>query len=1232
MPEQVTRLRVFVASPSDVTNERDRLAREIERLNRTLGQDARVVLELVRWETHTWPGFGEDAQAVINQQIAPYDIFVGIMWRRLGTRTGRSASGTVEEFERAYELWKTHKRPHIMFYFNQAASEPETDEDRAQSDAVRAFKNLVARRGGLWHEYDGVQHFAELVHEHLYSEVRQLLQEIRPSVRDGMVAPAISTAAAARERKLVTVLYADIVGSTALTSRHDAEVVRETLDRAFQTIETILVRHGGTVEKFIGDAVMSVFGIPRAHDDDADRAVRAAFAIRDAISAFPTPGGSPLALRIGINTGDVVAGGSAAERVLVTGEPVVAGARLQQAAASGEILVGALTKHLTEGGVRYGPSRRVNAKGLADLETWLALEVSSAVPEEHRGLPGLRAPLIGRDREMRFLNEAYARLETDERPYMVTVFGPPGAGKTRLADEFAASLSGVRVRRGRCLPYGEGITYYSLMLLLRADAGILPTDSRDEALNKLRSAATDAFGDSPDADAVVQRASVVAGLARPDDVIPVAATNLAEELRWGVRRYFERRAGDSPMVLIFEDIHWAEPALLDAIEYIAESSRARLFILCLARPDLRELRPTWGGGATNAAAIDLSPLNAENTRALIAELLSLEALPAALRGEIVSRAEGNPLYVEEFLRMLIDQGRIEQRDGTWEAVGDISTLAIPPTIQGLITARLDRVSVELRQLLQRASIPSRIVSTAALAALGDGIPPASDLLREATRRDLLIEVDERAVGGGRVFRFKHALIRDVAYSTLPKSERSRLQDRYGRWREEVLGERSAEVADVIAYHAEQAHLIAKEIGLGNAMELGQRAFDLLRGAAMNADTRDDPHAAQSLFARAAAIGAAIGISDREAVEIEGLRAIEERHGASTGESRARVVRALEAARRFGPSTVLVRLLTEAAWGGSYGHRDSQRFAKEAEAVARELGDPELIAEAEFSVGVSAATFEDAYRILQQSHRAQLASGARRMLPKTLAHLGLVAANLGRFAEGFEYRNEALRLARSSGSRLLLLEALWRLIAGVEHLGDLLHGVALAEEMLSIAKDVGILLYELQAHLFWGQMVASLGDEEAARGHFRQVFDGGTRIGVLFFHDGAACELARSYVREGRVDTAEEYFSQLFETPSELPSMEIVRLLASAEIQAARGREERADELFRGGLRAADSLGTGYYSAQIRREYARFLIARGRAREAREYVEWLLHYYAEPIAERQRVVAQDLMRKIEAASA
>jgi class 3 adenylate cyclase len=359
------------------------------------------------------------------------------------------------------------------------------------------------------------------------------------------------------ERKLVTVLFADIVGSTSLTGAHDAEVVQAAMDAAFARIAPVIRSHGGSVEKFIGDAVMSVFGVPAAHDDDAQRGVRAAFAIRDAVAGAGGP--LPLEVRVGVNTGEAVARTDVADQRMVTGIAVNFAQRLQSAAQPGEILVGEVTHDLTKGAVRYGSPRTVQAKGIGDATAFVAEALLDATPEQHRGLQGLRASLIGRDRELRMLNEVYARTRETREPHLVTVYGPAGAGKSRLVDEFAGTVSKDRVRRGRCLPYGEGITYYPLQQILREDAGIEPEDTRDSAVAKLRAATSSAMG-ADERDPVFDRLRVLAGLAEVDEALAdVPRDQLNEELRWGLRRYFERRAATDPLVIVFEDIHWAEP-------------------------------------------------------------------------------------------------------------------------------------------------------------------------------------------------------------------------------------------------------------------------------------------------------------------------------------------------------------------------------------------------------------------------------------------------------------------------------------------------------------------------------------------------------------------------------------------------------------------------------------------------------------------------------------------------
>jgi predicted ATPase len=461
-----------------------------------------------------------------------------------------------------------------------------------------------------------------------------------------------------------------------------------------------------------------VFGIPQTHDDDADRAVRAAFALRDRVAALNADGRFALQLRIGVNSGQVVTGDGG--ETLVTGEAVNAGARFQAAAAPNEILVGALTRQLTQGAVRYGATREIEAKGIGRLKVWPAAELASTLPAQHRGIAGLRAPLIGRDDELRLLVDSHRKLASEQRAALVTIFGSAGVGKSRLVAELVEAIGPERVRRGRCLPYGEGITFWPVVEILRADTGITAVDSHEEATQKLRSAVLASFAEaSEDAEAVARRLSVLAGIASREDVLPeVPAETMQQELRWGLRRYLERRAATQPLTLIFDDIHWAEAALLDLIEHLAEWSRAPLFLVCMARPDLRELRAGWGGGLMNSSTIRLEPLTADESARLIRELLAIDALPEELRQQVITRSEGNPLYVEEFLRMLLDGGHVTKVDGRFVAAVSLEALVVPATLHGLIAARLDATPSMVKHALQRAAVVGKVFWPDAILAQG----------------------------------------------------------------------------------------------------------------------------------------------------------------------------------------------------------------------------------------------------------------------------------------------------------------------------------------------------------------------------------------------------------------------------------------------------------------------------------------------------------------------------------
>jgi class 3 adenylate cyclase len=1024
----------------------------------------------------------------------------------------------------------------------------------------------------------------------------------------------------AEERKLVTVIFADIVGSTRLGESNDPEVIRATLSRAFGALSEILEEHGGTVEKYIGDAVMAVFGVPHAHDDDAERAVRAAFALRIRLSELNARGGPQLALRIGIDSGEAVAGTGQGGQHLVTGSVVNAAARLQTSAAPGQIRVGSLTRRLTGGAVRYAEVTTIDAKGFGEVESWPAVELMSALPEPQHGIVGLRAPLIGRDRELRQLLDVYGEVAGSESARLVTVVGPPGSGKSRLAAEFLAAIGTDRVRAGRCLPYGRGITYYAIQLIVRADAGIDIGDPLQSAIAKVHTATRRAFSDAPeDADAVARRVAVLAGLARAEDVLPeVAATQLREELSSGLRRYLERRAATSPLVLVFEDIHWAESGLLELIAYLTEWSRAPLLLLCLARPEFRESAPTWGSGLANATTLALSPLTGGETRELITALLAVDALPETLRAEVVDRAEGNPLFVEEFLRMLMETGRIEKRDGRWLAVPGSVVVGVPPTLQGLITARLDLVSGDLKQLLQRGSLAGRLFSTAALEALGDGSPPDLALMREAVRRDLLVEVDERAIGSGQVFRFKHVLIRDVAYSTVPKGERSRLHDRYGRWLEKSLGDRSIEVGEIVAYHAQQAYRFARELDAPATQTLGRRALDLLFAAAWNALDRDDA-AALDLYERANTVATAIGATPAELAEANGYVVVLRRQLATEQRPVAELDDAIAVARVPGPSRVLVDLLIPRAFEAHRFGGSGMPFATEALAVARATGDPELVAEAmwtQLEVVYLDGDLARMQRLLAEALAYVKATGAQRARDRIFIWGSRLARYRGDLSQAAVYRDESV--AVSSGSKANRGIAALGDCRFALAVGDVPAAVALGREALALMREVGLPHFVGLCCLTLGDALLADGDAAAARDLLMEGLDIFVRRRQRRQIPELAARAARACVRLGVIAEARTHAQNALATALATDAeSRYIAAVALAEVSEAEGDLAAADAGFREALAILAPTGIMDAQAFVRETYAEFLLRQGRGADARAELEAARTFHHDPLAFRNR---------------
>jgi class 3 adenylate cyclase/tetratricopeptide (TPR) repeat protein len=650
-------------------------------------------------------------------------------------------------------------------------------------------------------------------------------------------------APAADTRKVVTVVFSDVTGSTALGERLDPEALRRVMGRYFDRMAAVIEAHGGTVEKFIGDAVMAVFGIPRLHEDDALRAVRAAIGMREALAALNADlerqHGEGLAARIGVNTGEVVAGDPSAGQRLVTGDAVNVAARLEQAAAPGEILLGDPTYRLVRDAVEVelvdplalkGKEERVPAFRL------LAVAADTAGHERH-----LDSPMIGRAKELSLLDHALERAVTEQTSHLFTLMGPAGVGKSRLVHEFLnGEAAGATVLRGRCLSYGEGITLYPLAEVIHRAAAILDTDPPAVARSKLDAVLVGA----PDAERVAWLVGGLFGWAEP---------GATEDAFWAVRKLLEHLARERPVVLVFDDIHWAESTFLDLIDHLADWTReAAVLILCIARPELLEVRSGWGGGKMNATSILLEPLPADEASRLVDNLLGRADIPQVARDRILEAAEGNPLFVEEMLAMLIDDRLLRFEAGAWHSVEDLADVTIPPTIHLLLAARLDRLDADERGVMERGAVEGKVFHSGAVTTLSP--PPARPHVRSrllALARKELIRPDRAEFAGEDAFRFRHLLIRDAAYQAMPKEQRADLHERFAGWLAEAARERMAEYEEILAHHLEQAYRYRVELGAVDepARELAHRAGRHLAASAMRAAEREDLAAAAAFFER-----------------------------------------------------------------------------------------------------------------------------------------------------------------------------------------------------------------------------------------------------------------------------------------------------------------------------------------------------------------------------------------------
>ena len=965
------------------------------------------------------------------------------------------------------------------------------------------------------------------------------------------------------ERKLATVLFVDLVDSTSLVAGADPEVARRRVTQFFERVSHCVTTHGGIVEKFAGDAVLAAFGIPVAHEDDAERAIRAALAMLDSVRELG------LEARVGVESGEVVVDES--DSTFATGEAVTLAARLQQAAGVGEVLIGPHAFRLTSDRVQAEDVGPLEVKGFGErIWTWRAQAVLEGAPTR----AGISAPLVGRETELELLKNTYERAVRNRRAHLFTIYGDPGVGKSRLAREFVEGLEGATVLAGRSLPYGESVTYWPLAEMVKSAAGITDDDPLEVAVEKLR--------ESCENEAIADLLGLASGVLEA-----VKGERSQQEISWAAREWVERMAHEQPLVLVFEDIHWAEDALLDLIEHLAEWVRdAPLLLVGLARAELLDVRPGWGGGRLRATAIELEPLGRDESEELINALATDGALAGQAREALLEKTEGNPLFVEETMRMLAEsEGR------------PLSEFAerIPDTLQALIAARIDRLPPDEKTVLQRASVIGRTFWGGAIKDLAAELDELQPVLETLLLREFLVPELRSSISGETAYRFKHVLIREVAYSGLSKSARADLHERFAHWLRERAGE---ELLEIRAYHLDQAAALIGELDGAPPLELAREAAEALETAGRRSLAREANRSARKQLLRALeleptlerryqAARAAWRLGDMPVVSKEMERVQAEAAEAGDRRCEARALAALsEVALNRGAdvdeANRLAALVLEAADANDYEPRfdalhvlntgawwrgrlnDAERYARDQLALAQEAGREDF----ESRAAVDLARVHTARR--EYDLAAPLFARALELAERSASIVARAQAlaSAGDFAIYREDYDEAQRQLEEA--RPLYEEA-------------------------GVASSLGRVLYRL-AVVAWYQ-----GDLDGAERLSRDSI----RTLAPLEDRGTLCEaqrwLAEVLLAKGKVDEAERYAEAALDTvgPQDMSSRASTRSTL-ARVRNAQGRSADAEKLLREAVDIIDETEYCAFGTETLQTLAQLLRDGGREDEAETF--------------------------------
>jgi len=946
---------------------------------------------------------------------------------------------------------------------------------------------------------------------------------------------------AREQRKVVTVLFCDLVGSTAIGESTDPEALRARMRRYFEDLRQIIERHGGTVEKFVGDAVMAVFGIPVSHEDDALRAVRAASEMRAAISEHG------LEARIGVNTGEVVVGGEG--ETLVTGDAVNVAARLEQAAPAGSALIGAETRSLVRDAVRVEPVEPLALKGKAEaVEAFRLIEV---LPEAEALARHPEASLVGRERERNRLWRDFEDVLDERSCRLVTLLGPAGIGKSRLVADFLERVGATAdVLRGRCLSYGEGITYWPLVEILVA-IGVDPDSI---------------IGSSP------------------------------EETRLAFRRLLEARAAERPQVVVIDDLQWAEPAFIDLVEHVADFSRdAPIFLLCVARMELLELRRDWGGGKLNATSLMLEPLKGEECDALIENLLGGALLDEGARDRITVASEGNPLFVEEMLAMVREQG------------GD-GEIVVPPTIHALLQARLDTLGSDERVVMERGAVEGEVFHRGSVAELAPELvrPEVGSHLSTLVRKELIRSVAP-TFPEDEGFRFRHLLIRDAAYESLPKATRAQLHEQFANW----LGQHDlVERDEILGYHLEQARRYRAELDADDPAlpALSAQAAGHLAAAGRGALDRGDFNAGRGLLRRATAV---LPPGDERRLALAPDLSVALRESGDHSECDAVLVEARGAS---DPVTRALVALNEAigalAAPSGIGADERRALREEARAVLEAAGHDAGLAlywwgvalEAWFALHAAetAVACEQALAHLEKAGDARLADVVRARL---LSSYRYGPTPVGEAIE----RVQALR-RREDGA---LAEAWSRTVLGLllAMQGEIERARELVRGGREAFLDAGLFMTAGGMSMPEAKVEHRAGDFAAEERVLREGLEVLERIGDRSYYPTVALDLGRCLYDQERYDEVGRLCEAARETTGADDLINFVELdRLGGGLLARRGRHEEAEVHVRRAVELAETTDFSEARAWARLMLAETLVLAGRTEEASEEAATGLGHY------------------------